>query len=158
MTVMLEPMTPERFVDWNEHVVAEFAKEKVAAGNWSAEGALERSARENAELLPGGVETPGHNLFVGLVDGREIGVLWLFTDPELPVRETHIYDIEVIGDQRRKGYGRGLMQAAERWCADHDIAVLRLHVFGFNTAAISLYESAGFTVTNLSMMKRIPGS
>ncbi|MEJ7633234.1 GNAT family N-acetyltransferase [Aeromicrobium sp.] len=155
MTVTLEPMTAERFVSWREHHVAAYAEEKVASGNWPAEGAAERAAKENAELLPQGVETPAHDLFIGVVDGREIGFLWLFTDPAPAAPEISIYDIEVVEGQRGKGYGRGLLEAAEGWCADHSIAVLKLHVFGFNTTAISLYESSGFETTNVAMAKRI---
>jgi ribosomal protein S18 acetylase RimI-like enzyme len=148
-------MSAERFVSWNEQLVKHYAQDKVDAGNWPAEGALERSARENAEMMPMGVATPSHDLFVGIVAGQEVGHLWLFTDPALPVPETFIYDIEVAEEHRGKGYGRGILEAAERWCAEHHITALRLHVFGFNKTAIKLYESSGFTVTNLDMMKRI---
>lgn len=155
MTVTLEPMTPERYVSWNEQLITSFAEEKVRSGNWPAEGALERSAAENAKDLPQGLETVGHDIFIGVVDGQEIGCLWLFTNPALSVPETYIYDIEVVESQRGNGYGRGLLEAAEAWCADHSIGLLRLHVFGFNTTAISLYQSAGFETTNLNMAKHI---
>jgi ribosomal protein S18 acetylase RimI-like enzyme len=51
--------------------------------------------------------------------------------------------------------GRELLTAAEEWCADHSIGRLKLHVFGTNTTAISLYESAGFETTNINMAKII---
>lgn len=155
MSLTLEPMTPERFVSWNEHQITAFAQDKIDAGNWPEDGALERSARENAVLLPQGLDTPGHDLFVGTVDGREVGTLWLFTDPALTPPETFIYDIEVDPSRRGEGLGRELLEAAEGWCADHSIGVLRLHVFGFNDVAISLYESAGFETTNINMAKQI---
>ena len=155
MTLTLEPMTAERFIVWNEQHVVDFSRDKVDAGNWPEEGAVERAARENADLLPQGVSTPGHDLFIGLVDGEEVGFLWLFTDPALQPPETFIYDIEVVEGRRGQGHGRDLLEAAEGWCADHSIAVLKLHVFGSNDAAISLYESSGFEITNLNMAKQI---
>ncbi|GAA3510530.1 GNAT family N-acetyltransferase [Aeromicrobium panaciterrae] len=155
MPVTLQPMTAERYVSWNERLIVEFAKEKVDSGNWPAEGALERSARENAADLPRGLETPGHDIFVGLVDGEEVGVLWLFTDPAHQVPETMIYDIEIAEEHRGKGLGRELLTAAEEWCADHSIGLLKLHVFAHNTTAVSLYESAGFEATNINMAKVI---
>lgn len=155
MSLTLEPMTPERFVSWNEHQITAFAQDKIDAGNWPEEGAIERSAKENAELLPKGLETPGHDLFAAMVDGREVGTLWLFTDPVLSPPETFIYDIEVEPGERGRGFGRELLEAAEGWCADHSIGVLRLHVFGFNKVAIGLYESAGFETTNIRMAKQI---
>lgn len=155
MSLSLQPMTAERFVSWNEHQITAFAQDKIDAGNWPEAGALERSAEENARLLPQGLETPGHNLFVGMVDGREVGSLWLFTDPALTPPETFIYDIEIEPGERGHGFGRELLEAAESWCADHSIATLRLHVFGFNEIAISLYQSAGFETTNINMAKQI---
>lgn len=155
MTVVLQPMTAERFTSWNEHLVAAYAQDKVDAGNWPHEGALERSAQENAERLPQGPDTPGHDLFSAMVDGREVGVIWLFTDPGAATPETVIYDIEIEPAERGRGYGRELLAAAEGWCADHSIATLRLHVFGHNTVALALYESSGFEATNISMAKQI---
>jgi hypothetical protein len=35
------------------------------------------------------------------------------------------------------------------------VTIVRLSVFAFNMTAISLYESSGYSVTNLNMMKRI---
>ena len=148
-------MSAERYVSWNERLIVEFAKEKVDSGNWPAEGAVERSAKENARDLPRGLGTTGHDIFVGLVEGEEVGVLWLFTDPQPQVPETMIYDIEIAEEHRGKGLGRELLTAAEEWCADHSIGVLKLHVFGHNTTATNLYESAGFEITNLNMAKRI---
>lgn len=149
-------MSAERYVSWVEQLIASFADEKVRAGNWPEEGALERAAAENAKELPDGLESAGHDIFVGTVDGQEIGFLWLFTDPALAAPETYIYDIEVKAEHRGKGYGRGLLEAAERWCVDRGVTTLKLHVFGFNTTAIKLYETSGFEVTNLNMAKRIP--
>jgi len=155
MTLTLEPMSPERYASWNTRLITEFAKEKVDSGNWPAEGALERSARENAADLPRGLDTPGHDIFVALSDGEEVGVLWLFTDPALSVPETMIYDIEIGEAHRGKGLGRELLTAAEEWCADHSVGILKLHVFATNTAAVSLYESSGFVATNINMAKQI---
>jgi GNAT superfamily N-acetyltransferase len=156
VTVTLQPMSAERYASWIEQLISSYAAEKVKAGNWPTAGSLERSAKETVELLPDGVATAGHDVLVGIVDGEEIGFLWLFTDPALTPRETFIYDIEVAAERRGKGYGRGLLEAGERWCAEHEVTILKLHVFGFNTTAIKLYESSGYETTNINMAKRIP--
>jgi GNAT superfamily N-acetyltransferase len=156
VTVTLEPMSAERYASWVEQLITSYAGEKVKAGNWPVEGSLERSAKETAELLPDGAATTGHDVLVGTVDGEEIGFLWLFTDPALTPRETFIYDIEVKAGNRGRGHGRGMLEAAERWCAEHEVTILKLHVFGFNTTAIKLYESSGYETTNINMAKRIP--
>ncbi|MCW2769538.1 MAG: family N-acetyltransferase [Aeromicrobium sp.] len=153
--MILVPMSAERFGPWSAQLVVSYAREKVDSGSWLEDGAIERSRREQADLLPDGVDTPGHDLFVGTVDGQAVGVLWLFTDPDLTVPETYIYDIEVWPPHRGRGLGRELLEAAEGWCADHSIGVLRLHVFANNETAIGLYESSGFETTSLTMGKTI---
>jgi ribosomal protein S18 acetylase RimI-like enzyme len=149
-------MSPERYASWVDHAITGFAADKVSAGNWPVEGSIQRATDEFHSLLPEGMATAGHDVLAGIADGEEVGILWLFTDPALTPRESYIYDIEVAAEQRGKGYGRGLLEAGERWCAEQQVTILKLHVFGFNTSAINLYESSGFEVTNLDMAKRIP--
>lgn len=64
-----------------------------------------------------------------------------------------VYDVEVDAAARGKGYGRGLMLAAEPYARDRGAGVLKLHVFGSNTVARGLYESLGYETTNVSMAK-----
>ena len=45
---------------------------------------------------------------------------------------------------RRRGIGRALLDAAERWARERGVRKLELHVFPHNEAAIALYERAGF--------------
>ena len=45
---------------------------------------------------------------------------------------------------RDRGYGRDLMLAAEHEAARLGADSIGLHVFGFNTSAITLYESLGY--------------
>ncbi|WP_332668145.1 GNAT family N-acetyltransferase [Aeromicrobium sp.] len=155
MTLSLEPMSAEYFAAWNERLIVEYAREKVEAGVWTEEHALELSKAEQGTSLPDGMQTPGHDLFVGTVDGEIVGNLWLFTDPSLPSRETFIYDIEIISEHRGKGLGRELLAAAEAWCAEHGSMSVRLNVFAPNKTARALYESAGYLPTSMHMMKRI---
>ncbi|QGG40960.1 GNAT family N-acetyltransferase [Aeromicrobium yanjiei] len=155
MSLTLEPMGAAQFASWMNHVMQWYAQGKVDAGSWPEEGAFERARRENAEQLPDGVQTPGNHFFVGTVDGREVGFLWLHSDPDQSPPTATIEAIEVLESERGQGLGRALLEAAEGWCADHSIATLRLHVFGRNTAAINLYESAGFEATNVLMAKTI---
>ena len=148
-------MPEEYFAAWNERLVGEYAREKVEAGLWTEEHALELSRAEQAAALPAGLSTPGHDLFVGVLDGEVVGHLWLFTDPRQPVRDTFIYDIEINESHRGRGLGRALLTAAEAWCAEHGSSSVRLNVFAPNFTARALYESAGYVPTSTHMMKRI---
>ncbi len=109
MDVTLEPMTADRFVQWREQEITEFAKDKVKASVWPEDKAMEASAAE----------------------------------------------IAIDEEHQGKGLGRSLLAAAESRCAERGVKVVRLNVFAFNMTAISLYESSGYTVTDLRMMKRI---
>ncbi|KRC63323.1 hypothetical protein ASE12_00250 [Aeromicrobium sp. Root236] len=155
MSLTLQPMSDEYFAAWNERLIVEYAREKVEAGLWPEEHALELSKAEQAESLPEGRATSGHDLFVGVVDGEVAGNLWLYTDPKQPVQSTYIYDIEILEPHRGRGLGRALLEAAESWCAEHGSVSVRLNVFAPNTTARALYESAGYAPTSTHMMKRI---
>ena len=58
--------------------------------------------------------------------------------------------------ERGKGYGRALLRAAERETARHGVRTIGLNVFGPNTVARNLYESAGYEVASLQMHKELP--
>ena len=56
-------MTETEFKVYLGHAVKDYADEKVRAGNWPLEGALQRSERDFLTLLPEGVSSKGHHLF-----------------------------------------------------------------------------------------------
>jgi len=129
--VIVSPMTAERFRRFAEHSEASYAEDLVAAGRYTADEAMIESRRQMRLELPEGIDTPGQELWLGLRrrDGRP---------------HAFILDIEVAQDQRRRGYGRELMHAAEREARRMGAESIGLHVFGFNTGAIDLYESLGY--------------
>lgn len=64
-----------------------------------------------------------------------------------------VYDIHIAPEHRGHGYGRELMQLAHEWAKGNRYTSISLHVFGGNKAAIGLYESLEYRVTDL-MMRR----
>ncbi len=66
-----------------------------------------------------------------------------------------IYDIEVVEDQRGRGYGRALLDAVEREVVARGGDSVGLNVFGANAVAKGLYESAGYEVAAFLMRKRL---
>jgi ribosomal protein S18 acetylase RimI-like enzyme len=113
------------------------------------------ATKQFGDLLPAGVETAEHHLLVGVVDGPEVGMLWLKipTTPEPVV--AFVYGVEVDEPMRGRGYGRAIMLAAESYAREHGAATIRLHVFGDNTVARGLYESLGYETTNVNMAKSL---
>jgi ribosomal protein S18 acetylase RimI-like enzyme len=61
-----------------------------------------------------------------------------------------VYYLAVAPDHRHKGYGRVMMQAAERWLRERGIEKLHLMVRPDNAAVKDFYQSLGY-----SMQERI---
>lgn len=153
--VELRPMTAEEYVEWYPRSVAAYAEGHIKAGSMPADKAHEMSAKQFADLLPDGLETPAHHLLIGEAGGEKVGMLWLNIPVEGEAVNAFVYNVEVEESQRGKGYGRAMMVGAESYSRDHGAAMLKLHVFGDNTVARTLYTSLGYIETNVNMAKSL---
>ncbi len=153
--IELVPMTDEAFTRYLERATRTYADEKVKSGNWHAEEALERAEHDFHELLPSGLETPGQHLFTVCAEGEEVGMIWFAAVPTALRKIAFIYDFWIEESQRGRGYGRAALGALEAKVRQHGLSAVSLHVFGHNHAAIALYESSGYHVTNLNMTKEL---
>jgi ribosomal protein S18 acetylase RimI-like enzyme len=156
MTVTLRPMTEPEFDWFVESSLAAFVEEMVNQGQLKAEDGPAEIQRRRRRHLPDGIETQHMALFVGEVDGVAIGRLWL----ALPGAPNHldtawVYNVEIDEAHRGKGYGRGLMLAAEAELVHRGVTKLGLNVFGGNTTAIRLYQSLGYEVISQQMSKSL---
>ena len=142
--VRVEPMTAERYPSFAAASESAFAEELAASGRYSLEDARIESRRQMTQELPDGVATEGQKLFTAIVDGREVGILWIGLRTRAGRPHAFILDIEVAEPERRKGYGRQMMLAAERVARDHGADSVGPHVFGTNAGAIALYEGLGY--------------
>jgi ribosomal protein S18 acetylase RimI-like enzyme len=140
--LVLHPMTQEEFEVFLAGGVEEFAEELAASG-MDRERALERSREQMAELLPSGLDSPGMEFHVARVGHQVVGDLWLATG----AGPAFVYNIEVRPDQRRRGYGAAIMNAAALHCRDLGHPVLGLNVFAHNPGARALYDRLGYRVT-----------
>jgi ribosomal protein S18 acetylase RimI-like enzyme len=148
-------MSRPEFEAWLPAVIVDYAEQHAVSGSRPAEKSLELAHQEFAELLPDGVETDQQHLLVATLDGHRIGIVWLNIPPDGPAS---VYDVEVEPALRGKGYGRAVMLVAESYARSHGATTLRLHVFGGNTVARSLYESLGYETTNVMMSKSLQDS
>lgn len=151
------PFSPEHYADWRRHSVEVYAAEKVAAGAWPAEGAAERSETELTSVLNAEQNTVGNSLRrVVFSDAPEPTVGWFWVGPAtrdaLP-GTAWLYDIEIVPEHRGKGLGREVMALAEAETLRLGYTRLGLHVFGSNQVARRLYESCGYTLTDLNFAK-----
>lgn len=153
--VRLVPMESSDFGPFLEALVHGYAEDHVRDGQWSPEESLARSRAETGQLLPQGLQTPGH-LFFSIVAGapeEKVGVLWLAIQP----RGGFVYDLEIFEPFRRRGYAEEAMRRAERELLDRNVHRIALHVFGPNQGARRLYAKLGYEETNVLMAKRLDG-
>jgi ribosomal protein S18 acetylase RimI-like enzyme len=153
--IRTRPMTQIEFDGIRSRMAKEYAAEHVAAGDWPADEAEARAERETDTLLPQGVSTPGMVMLVAETpDGDYVGRVWLALERTSGSGGgAWIYDIEIAPEQRGKGFGRAVLDAAEREAANGGADSIGLNVFGGNLVARSLYESSGYDVTAIQMSK-----
>jgi ribosomal protein S18 acetylase RimI-like enzyme len=151
--VEVAPMTAQRFPRFLVESEDGFAQDLVASGRYTPEEAAAESHRQLKEELPDGLATEGQTFYTATADGVEVGILWLGMRERDGRPHAFVLDIEVAADQRRKGYGRELMHAAEREARRLGADSIGLHVFGFNTAAVELYERLGYRRTEESLLR-----
>jgi ribosomal protein S18 acetylase RimI-like enzyme len=146
-------MTEAEYQVFLEQSVVGYAEEKVTAGTWSAEEALDKSRAEFDQLLPDGLASPDNNLFTSrdLVSGEGVAVLWFVLRDKAGRTEAFIYEIEVGEQYRGRGYGRATMLACAEEARRLGADTVGLHVFGHNATARGLYTSLGYAETDVIM-------
>ena len=85
--------------------------------------------------------------------GRAVGALWLMVNLDSPRPSGFILDLEIDEPYRRKGYGRAAMLELERLARGMGLRQLGLNVFAHNAGARALYESLGYGLGSLNMLK-----
>ena len=155
MRLTAVPPHPDEFAAWNAHQIREYAREKVANGSWSEREAPARAKAENKTLLPQGFATNGHHIrrIEDQDTGNLIAWIWVALATEGPPDLAWLFDIETLPEHRGQGLGRSVMQLAEAEALG--CTRLGLHVFATNKVAHHLYESCGYQVTDLSMVKAL---
>jgi ribosomal protein S18 acetylase RimI-like enzyme len=150
-------MTQEEFSSYRRRAIRSYAAELVRAGDYTADQAEQQAAKETDTALPDGADTAGTALLVGESGGEVVGLVWVGPAPAGRAG-WWIYDIEVVPEQRRRGYGRSLLEAAEREAQRRGGDSIGLNVFGGNEVALGLYESSGYQVAAMHMRKRLAPS
>ena len=112
--IALRAMTEEEFRVFLAQSVPEYAAEKVKAGNWTPEEALDRSRDDHAKLLPEGLTSPNQYLYTIELEGSPVGRLWLSVDPQTAGGGGFIYDLLVAEPFRRQGIAAEAMHLLER--------------------------------------------
>lgn len=150
----LRPMTPDEFVLWRAQSIPTYAADKVRSGRWTAAESLAEAEKELSQLLPEGLQTPGHTFFtIEGEAGQSVGALWVARAERAAGPIGFVYDLVVWPQHRKQGHARRAMRALEVEAAQLGFRGLALHVFGHNMPARALYEELGYEPTNINMFK-----
>ena len=148
-------MTQPEFEAFLEQEIPEYAADNVRAGYWDESEALEKSRQQIESLLPQGLQTKEHYIY-SLVDGEQaVGMIWLRAQLDRAVKSGFIFDVIVDEKFRGKGYGRQVMTLIEEKARELDLKSIGLHVFAYNKVAKNLYESMGYEISSLNMIKKL---
>jgi ribosomal protein S18 acetylase RimI-like enzyme len=148
-------MRAEAFDAFAATCVADYAHDNVQAGRWPAHGALDRARAGFAQLLPRGLQTPGHRV-LEIFDATQpepLGFVWFALLDEGGERSAYIYNIRVEPAFRGRGHAKEALDRVAAIAAEEGAHALALHVFSFNTSALALYRSLGYGITGMNMLK-----
>ena len=110
-----------------------------------------------AERLSRGANSSHELPLVAELDNEPSGLAWVWLADGDHTKAAHLYQMWVVPNDRRKGVGRALLDAAVAWARSVGAQELVLDVTNGNSEAAHLYEAAGFVATGSEKPLR-PGS
>ena len=152
-TVRLRPITDEEFPAFVAESKAGYAHDIEVHGGQTRDAAQEKAEADFPAVLPLGLATPGHYIFVVEAGGESVGRLWLAERQLGGRRVLYVYDVSIDPGQQGRGYGRAAMRLAEDEARGLGIDRIELNVFGGNDVARGLYRSLGYVETSAQMGK-----
>ncbi|WP_186673589.1 GNAT family N-acetyltransferase [Sporosarcina sp. BP05] len=153
--ITLQPMNQEEFKQYISYAIEDFAKDKIASGNWSEDEAIALSKESFEKELPENEKTKNNHLFSIFQNEILVGMIWVLQKkPKIP-NEGFIYDFLIFDQYQGQGYGKKAMKELEIISKGLGMNKIGLHVFGHNKIARGLYEKMGYEITNITMSKMI---
>ena len=81
-----------------------------------------------------------------IIDGKLIGVGWIYSRQTLLRKQAVIEDIIVDQNHRKKGYGEEITVELIRWAKENGVQVIELTTNPLRIAANGLYQKLGFNL------------
>jgi len=153
--VILKPMNQQEFQQYIIGAIDDYAKDKVASGNWKEDEAIDLSKQSFDDLLPKDEKSEFNYLFSIFNAEQIVGMIWIAQKSPAIKDEGFIYDFNIFEQYRGLGYGKEAMRELECIAKDLGMKKIGLHVFGHNKTARGLYEKLGYEITNITMKKLI---
>ena len=153
-------ITVRRFAPGDIERVVGFHRE-IYGSNFPGFVWSEQFASDFEQALKTALHSPSEGLFVAESPSRGVvGFVWVGVSLRSHCRDRIvgvIKDLYVIPEHRGQGLGRSLLYEGERFARAHSATRVVLEVTTANTAAVALYESAGYHVERHTMEKPIEG-
>lgn len=153
--ITLKPMNQEEFKQYISYAIEDYAKDKIASGNWSEDEAIDLSRESFERLLPNDEKTENNHLFSIFHNDILVGMIWIGQKAPTYPNEGFIYDFVILEQYQGQGYGKKAMKEAEIIAKELGMNKMGLNVFGHNKIARGLYEKMGYEITNITMAKKI---
>lgn len=156
----LRAMSEEAFARYAKHSSPNYAREKVASGEWKEETALEQARQLFDEMLPQGLNTPDHYFYeiVDEWDDKTVGMLWFTVRERAGKKSAYVVDIIIDDEHQRKGHASRAFRALEEKVRALGLTGIGLNVFGNNVSAQRLYARLGYEPVNIFMFKHLEDS
>lgn len=108
------------------------------------------------DVLPEGLCTKDHDLFVAMQSEEIVGYVWVVWNRKLFIPTAYIYDLRVVQQKRRKGLGRAIMSLVEQMASKLAMKQILLHVFHSNQNAFRFYtQQVGFEIQSSYLRKSL---
>ncbi|WNS42610.1 GNAT family N-acetyltransferase [Paenibacillus sp. MMS20-IR301] len=155
--IRLVQMDESAFQFFLKQSTRDYAEDKIKAGTWDAETAMQLSKDAMTRFLPKGLYTEGAYLYsvVEAESGAQAGYIWFNMSESRGIREAFIYDFYIFEPFQSKGYGKQALALLDEEARKMNVTRIGLHVFGQNDRAFELYKKMGFTVTDITMSKTL---
>lgn len=154
MTATLRPLREDEYPAWLAQTKEGYVRSMVDEAGVSEQVAREKAERDHDALLPAGLGTDDHFIFVIEANGDVVGSLWLAAGGGGDLGASmFVYSVGVDEAYRGRGYGRDAMRFAEEEARARGFDSVSLNVFGGNTVARGLYSSLGYREQAVLMRK-----
>lgn len=153
----LMPMSVFEFAAYQSRTVSDYASAILKTDGGDRKAAEKHAGEAFLTLLPQGRDTADHHFFT-LIESTlsaVVGALWLGEATTEDRRWAFIYDLFIHPAYRGQGYGAGALEATQAWAGAMGMRHIDLHVFGHNTRAQRLYQTAGYQPTHIHMRKML---
>jgi len=155
--IELIPMDSKQYAEFYQLSTTDYAAEKVAAGEWSEEEAMDRAAESFHKYLPNGADTEGAFIYsiFEIEQQQAVGHVWMNITDTPKGKYAFLYDILIYDGHQNKGYGQETMKALDELAIQQRAIRIGLHVFGHNQRALHVYQKAGYVITDYQMSKTL---